>query len=329
MQQPDFDLVARQVLRALRSKRSQAATSKRLGFRSNVSAKWESGQRMPSAVQALVYGSKLGANPWPALQALNPNAKDALGDPAAPNIAAWLTALKGTQSLAAVAGRSQLSRYSVGRVLSGHSSPRLPQFLVVLDAITGRAGDFLDAWIGIHHVPLLQERVQAGRAAREALFQRPMCLAVLCLLDTRPLDAPKVSQIRTLTATLETTESVVVECLDTLTQSGAIQLKGDRYTTSGTSLTFDAQSSSAQERAAKHFWTGVGHERSLRPRSTDVCSYNVFSVARRDYERLRELQREFYRGARALIAASEPTELAACLIVQLCAWDPATEVPSL
>jgi hypothetical protein len=39
-------------------------------------------------------------------------------------------------------------------------------------------------------------------------------------------------------------------------------------------------------------------------------------------EMMRQRQREFYRMARVLIAASEPTDFACLLMVQMVAWDP-------
>jgi len=319
-----FEPIARQILRALRGGRSQAAVSKRLGFSSNVAAKWESGQRMPSAEQALAYGTKLRMDPMPALRGLNRNASAALGDGTEPDLAAWLRALKGTQLLGPIADRSGLSRYSVGRILAGHSVPRLPQFLALLDAITDRVEDFVDGWVGIENVPLLEPRLRRTRAARDALFQRPLCLAVMCLLDTEGLRCPEPVQLTKLCTVLERELVEISACIDTLLEGGVIQMVGGRYVTTG-ALTVDAHSTAEQERALRHYWTGVGHQRTALIRPDDLCSYNVFSVARKDFARLKELQREFYRGARTLIAASEPTEVAGLLLVQLGCWDPVQE----
>jgi transcriptional regulator with XRE-family HTH domain len=327
MQADHFERVARQVLRALRAGRSQAAVSRRLGFRSNVAAKWESGQRMPTAKEVLGYGERLGQSPWQALCALNPNAATALGQRNAPEFPAWLRALKGTQTLNNVASRSGLSRFSVGRFLSGQSEPRLPQFLALLDAITDRLEDFIDAWLEIDNVPLLAPRLARSRAARDALFERPLCLAVLCLLDTKALDVPRLAQIASLGQALEQSRDTIDECLETLTRGGVIALHTDRYKLSG-ALTVEANAQPEREIAARSFWTKLAHERSKAPRKLDLCSYNVFSIARKDYVKLQQLQREFYRGARALVAASEPTELAGLLVVQLVSWEPQPESPT-
>ena len=48
-----MDLVARQLLRALRSGRSQVAFSRKLGYRGNPIADWEAGRRCPTAAETL------------------------------------------------------------------------------------------------------------------------------------------------------------------------------------------------------------------------------------------------------------------------------------
>jgi transcriptional regulator with XRE-family HTH domain len=324
MRNEHFERVARQMLRAIRGSRSQAILSRRLGFSSNVASKWESGQRMPTAAEALAYGQRLGHDPWAALCALNPNAAGELGERDSPNLGAWLRALRGSTPLGQVAERSGLSRFSVSRFLSGRSVPRLPQFLALLDALTDRLEDFVDAWLGIANVPLLEPRFARTRAARDALFERPLCLSVLCLLDTVALNAPKAEQLRRLSAALEHPPKLIRQCVDTLSRGGVISLVKDRYALSG-ALTVDAHSTRERELAARSYWTKVAHERTRDPMPLDVCSYNVFSIGRRDYAKLQQLQREFYRGARALVAASAPTELAGLMVVQLIAWDPEQE----
>jgi hypothetical protein len=124
-----------------------------------------------------------------------------------------------------------------------------------------------------------------------------------------------------LSKTLDRSHQTILECLDTLTHGGVISVNKDRYQLSG-ALTVDAHSTKEREIAARSYWTKLAHERAQAPTALDVCSYNVFSIGRKDYAKLQQLQREFYRGARALVAASQPTELAGLLVVQLVAWDP-------
>lgn len=56
----DFDELASDFLRALRGKRSQLAFSRRLGYRSNVVARWENHRCWPTAAGTLYAASRTG-----------------------------------------------------------------------------------------------------------------------------------------------------------------------------------------------------------------------------------------------------------------------------
>lgn len=320
----DFDRVSRELLRALRGTRSQTAFSRRLGFRSNVSAKWESGQRMPTAVEAFQYSQVLGVDVPALLRRFQPNIDvGAVFAAPGPQLHRWLSALRGAQRLGELAQKSGLSRYSVGRFLTGQSEPRLPQFLALVEALTARVDELIDLWVGIERVGELEPRFLRVQAARRAMTQRPLCLAVMCLLDTTPLRARgQVDQEHELARVLERPIEELRECLELLLAGGVIALDEGRYQPVS-QLTVDAHTSRARQHELQGYWGEVAARHALAPNADDVCSYNVFSIARRDYEALRELQRDFYRTARALIAASEPTELAGLLFVQMVAWAPA------
>jgi hypothetical protein len=51
---------ARQLIRALRGSRSQVALARRLGYRGNVVAKWEGGQRFPTFGEVLRACGRVG-----------------------------------------------------------------------------------------------------------------------------------------------------------------------------------------------------------------------------------------------------------------------------
>lgn len=317
----DFEQASRELLRALRAQRSQTAFSRRLGYRSNVAAKWESGQRMPTASEALRYSTLLGMDMCARLKRFHPNVQveTASGEIV---LHRWLSALRGEQRLSDLASKCGLSRYSIGRFLTGHSQPRLPQFLSLLEALTQRVDEFVDAWVGIDDVPTLKPRLVRARAARHAMLQRPLCLAVMCLLDTRPLRGRVQSeQEDELARLLERPVSEMRECLDVLCTGGVIALTQGRYQPVS-ALTVDTRASRAQQLGQQGHWAQLAARRAAHPGVHDVFSYNVFSIARADYDKLRQLQREFYRTARALIAGSDPTELGGLLLVQMIAWDP-------
>lgn len=325
--QTSYELASSELLRAIRGARSQVGFSRRLGFRSNVAAKWESGQRMPTAAGALRYARRAGVDVARALKEFHPATSPLLAELEARSIAAWLEALRGAQSVNELAARSKLSRFSVSRFLSGRSEPRLSQFLALVDALTDRLPDLVEALVGVAKVPSLALRYQRVHAAREAMFEQPLCLAVMCLLDTRPLDVPSDEQVRMLAATLGRSTRLVRACIQTLLRGGVVTEANGRYRLTG-ALSIDTHAAPERERRARTHWAKVALERMQAPLPSDLFSYNVFSITRADYAKLMQLQRELFRGARALIAASDPTQIAGLLLVQLIGWDAEKELPS-
>src|SRR5688572_7368412 len=59
----DYPKVARELVRALRGRRSQVAVSKRLGFRTNVLYTWESGRSSPHMGEFLRFAERVGKSP--------------------------------------------------------------------------------------------------------------------------------------------------------------------------------------------------------------------------------------------------------------------------
>src|SRR5688500_4718629 len=60
MSELDCDQLAIQWLRAMRGKRSQRAFSRRLGYRTNIAYRWESGRCWPTAQTVMRAMKKLG-----------------------------------------------------------------------------------------------------------------------------------------------------------------------------------------------------------------------------------------------------------------------------
>ena len=58
----DFEQIARELIRALRGKRSQAHLSRRLGYRSNVVFDWEAGRRFPTAATLFRVARRTGVS---------------------------------------------------------------------------------------------------------------------------------------------------------------------------------------------------------------------------------------------------------------------------
>jgi len=57
-----YEVMAAELLRALRGRRSQVAFSRRLGYRSNVAHTWETGKRWPTAAVTLRAARRVGVD---------------------------------------------------------------------------------------------------------------------------------------------------------------------------------------------------------------------------------------------------------------------------
>jgi hypothetical protein len=126
----DFGPAARQMMRALRGKRSQLAFARRLGYRGNQIADCEAGRRAPTARRMLKACAAAGVDVRAALAGFHaaepPDPEDVH------SLAAWLERLRGKTSTAALASQSGYSRHQLGRWLSAHAEPRLPGFLATV-----------------------------------------------------------------------------------------------------------------------------------------------------------------------------------------------------
>ncbi|MDG1484292.1 MAG: DUF4423 domain-containing protein [Myxococcota bacterium] len=312
--------VASQLLRALRGRRSQVAFSRRLKYRSNVAADWEQGRRYPTAGELVRACQVVGVDVAAAFARFHPTAAAAFS-PDDAGIADWLGALRGQASIQDLAVRTGLSRHALGRWLSGRTRPRLPDFLHLVDALTGRVQDLVAELVDIAQVPALAERRRRAAASRRVGIEAPWTLPVLLALETAGYAALSAHDTGWLARLLGLPGVQVADCLVRLEEAGVIQRKGSHYTVGG-ALTIDTRAHPEAGRVLKKHWLSVGMARVDDPHQSDILGYNLFSLSRDDLARIADLQRGFYRAVRGIVAASEPSEVIALMNTQLVTWDP-------
>jgi hypothetical protein len=294
-----MDIVARQLIRAVRGRRSQVALSRRLGYRGNPIADWEAGRRFPTAEEALRVCERSGVDVVAALTRFHAPVVGAYLDGGLP---AWLRALRGQTPLSLIATRSDRSRYAVARWLAGDARPRLPDWLRLVDVLTGRMSDLVAALVPIASVPGLADDHARRQASRLLAVDEPWTEAVLRVLETRACSPGEVA------AVLGIAEEVVRRSLDLLASSGVLvdgRIVG--------SLTVDT----AALPALRRHWAEVALGRIDRAGARGLYSYNVVSVSRADLDRIEALHRAYFREVRTIVAASEPAEAVALINVQL------------
>ena len=314
-----MNAAASQILRALRAHRSQVQLSRWLGYRGNPITDWETGRRFPTASETLRVCRRVGVDVDAAFLQFHAAVAPTLGEGGDAGVAAWLNALRGSTSLVEIARRSGHSRFSVGRWMQGRARPRLPDFLLLVDAITGRVSDLVAALVPIADIPALLSRHQARESARQLAFDAPWSALILQVLETTVYRSHTAHPSGWIAARLGIDEATERRCLQRLVEAGVLHFDGRNYR-SVESLSVDTHAGPEKLNALKGHWIDVAQSRLAQPGAGDLFFYNLVSLAVDDLDRIRTLQRAYFRELRSIVAASEPCETVALINLQLIEW---------
>ncbi|HKP61820.1 MAG TPA: helix-turn-helix transcriptional regulator [Polyangiales bacterium] len=311
-----FEQAAAELLRALRGRRSQVAWARRLGYRSNPITDWEHGRRFPTAPETLRAAARAGVDLTRVfaafLPAPPPSAK------AQWSVASWLDTLRGSMSVVALARLSGRSRFSVARWLSGASTPRLPDFLRLLEAINGRLAEWVALLVPIDRVPSLEPIYKRMSTARRVSVDLPWSEAVLRVLETTRYAALAAHSDAFVAETLALPVPVVSEIVRALESARVIERVERLYRVSGALVVDTKVDANAVQRLRRH-WAQVAAARATGG-TDDWFAYNVISCSEKDCELIEQRLRAAFREVRSIVAASQPIERAALLTIQLTRW---------
>ncbi|MBL4634875.1 MAG: DUF4423 domain-containing protein [Kofleriaceae bacterium] len=315
---------SKQLIRTLRGKRSQLALSRRLKYKANPIRSWEAGRRYPTAVETFRLAQKVGVDIEAAIQRFHPACGGIfLCDPERSDetLSAWLTELKGSLTVAELARRSGRSRYAISRCLTGESRPRLPEFLELVEAITGRTNDLLSEIVGPDALPALASMQSQQRAARDLAFEEPWTEAIMRMLETEEYRALEAHRTGWLTRKLQLPADAEERCIGRMMDAGIIEMKDNRLV-AGATLTIDTGANPDKVLSLKTHWAKVGVERLQdTPHDNDLFAYNAISLSKQDLERVRTLLQHTYREIRSIVAATKSEEVAALVQIQLINWE--------
>lgn len=317
-----YEQVACELARALRGQRSQLQLARRLGYRSNVIYTWESGRCFPTASRFLQAIDRViidvktalcrfysGTPPW--LESVDPAS--------AQGVAELLTDLKGRTSIRHLVEITGLSRFAISRFLRAESEPRLPDFLRLLEATSLRMIDFVAAAFDPTTIPSLSDTWRNLEASRRAAYDAPWTMAVLRALELKDYQRLARHEIGWIANRIGIAVEEEQRCIELLSNSRQIRMRDGRWALEKT-LAVDTRRDPSMAHALRKWWSKIAVER-IDGAEDGIFSYNLCSVSQRDYERLQELHRAYFRQVRAIVSQSEPVERVVLLNANLFGLD--------
>jgi transcriptional regulator with XRE-family HTH domain len=317
---PDLaEVIAADLVRELRGRRSCAAFSRRIGYRSNVVRRWEAGESWPTAAAFLQLCARVRPSTRTLFAQFLKRAPAWLDErePFSPaGIAAFLAELRGKTPIGLLAERTGINRYSIGRWLKGLTQPKLPEFLCLVEASSRRLLDMLAGIGDPERMPTIAGEWRKLCAAREAAYDSPWSHAVLRALELEAYrKATPANALARLARCLGIEMTEAQRGLDSLARSGQIRKVRGKWHVDRV-LDVDTSADATRARLLKVAWTRVAADR-LGAGAPGSYGYTVFAVARADMRRLRELQLQYVHAMQSLIAESGPAECVGLYCAQL------------
>jgi DNA-binding transcriptional ArsR family regulator len=257
MRHEDAELIAADLVRALRGRRSRAAFSQRLGYGSNVVHRWESAAAWPSAARFLTRIARVDARAAGALarfvgRPAPETPRRAATEVSQAEVAGLLRELRGNTPVSVLAERTGYSRFRVSRWLKGGSAPRLPELLCLVEAASRRLLDLLAELVDPRRMPTVAPRYRELLAARESAYDAPWSHAVLRALELT--DSPRKHDPRWIAERLGISQAEVERGLSQLVRGGqATRRAGGRYSPTRVQLV-DTRADPVRARGLKAHW---------------------------------------------------------------------------
>ncbi|HTM44662.1 MAG TPA: DUF4423 domain-containing protein [Polyangiaceae bacterium] len=304
----DYGDVASEFLRALRGKRSQTAFSRRLGYKSNVAYLWEHQRNFPTAAKTLWAAERVGVDVKDALRTFFRAEPEWLAerDPATPEgISCLLRDLKGNLRLLELAERSGLNRFAIARWLRGAAEPNLAEFFMLVEASSLRVIDFIEQFVSPRSLPSVRLRWEQLQVARNLAYDTPWTQAVLRAIELEGYAALSKHRLGWIAERIGISREEEQRCLALLLKSGQIEWQ-DQHWVLRDVMALDTRTNPNKARKLRAWWAREAIRRTeLGSRG---LMYNLFSISKKDLEKLRELQKAYMNQVRAIVAESNPVD---------------------
>lgn len=305
----DWSLLATQLVRARRGARTQKQLSRALGYQSNVVFAWEAGRDVVSATSFFRLASLTGSV----------DISDFVGRPCEPleekkGVARFMKELLGKTKASEVALELGRDRHAVGRWLRGQTEVPLGDLLHFIELTTLRIYDFLALYVDPHQLAEAAPGYRLLEAARESAQKMPWSHAIVHMVELPSYQQLCAHERGWFASRLGISTQDEDACLSLLVETGQLHFDGQRY--QGTkALNVDTRRDPLATRQLASFWMKEGAERVLTP-GQGRFAFNAFGLSKKDLGRAKELQSEYFRELRALVAHSEPVEAVAVATFQ-------------
>lgn len=304
MEPVDTDVLACELVRALRAGRSREAFARRVGVSASAVYAWETGRRAPSADLLFRAAARLGVDVPAALRGFlgaAPAWLEQVGpeDPSFPG--RLVDALRGDGRVAAFAAHLGVPRFAISRWTGGSAVPRLSALLAATTFGAWRLVDFVALFTDPEELPALARVTAQLRAARRVIAGHPWAGAILTALEAGGT-APLSERIG-----VPPEEAAL--CLPLLHEAGLVRPVGEGWElVRGPPVELRTP---AARRAARSWGAHIAAER-IEHGAPGLYNFTLFTASAADRERLEGLHRAYVEALRAVALAPSGGE---CVLV--------------
>lgn len=287
----------REILRALRAKRSQSQLSHRLGYKYNQVYLWESGRRVIGWQDFVKICRTLKR---PLAKAL----RDFFGVQEDLEIHQLLTLILKSRKKGETANSLAVTASKLSRWLSGQTDPPLEMVLRLFRmAYPNSFFEFVDFVAGPGLVTSIQNQVAKSDRIHKALFRYPFVGAVAAALFTKDYQRLKVHKPGVLAKQVGITIDEENAALEVLQATGEIELRDGIYKIAPFAV--NLSTNREQFIRCSQYWAERAATLPKGPSQKSAFGYRVFSMNYQHLAKIRQAQVDYYNALTEIIKSQE------------------------
>lgn len=297
-------LITRQLLIAIRGKRSQQAVNKKFQVNFNQTYRWETGHTKISWLSFVKLCAVCKVD-------LSIGLKGVFNIDAPPEqFGLIVRTLCGTRSVTEITQLTQTTPYKARNWLKHRASPTLEHILKLMDGASHLLPEFVDALVGVDNVPCLKSAFATNRLQKTLHRDLPFAGAVLHAIETTAYKRLKVHVEGWIASTVGIDREQEELAISTLLAARFVKLRRGKLVTNPVQI--DLRGDFQCFKSTRRYWL----ERSLRrlealksPSREDFFGYLMFNVSAEARQKVVDRYVQFLTDVRS-IAESDKGESA-------------------